>query len=104
MEVESLAYEAELRERDQLVAMEALEPVRTAATVRVRHGKVSITDARTQGGAERLDWVVLITARDLNDAIRSASRIPAARLGRVEVWPVRRTEAPRPGARTDARP
>ncbi len=81
------AYEDALRTSGHLVAMAGLAPARTAATVRRRHGRTFVTAAPCTGGA-RLRWIFLVTARDLNDAIRLASNIPALRLGHVEVWPI----------------
>ncbi len=72
-----------------LVAAEALQPIETATTVRVRNGKVSITDGPFAETKEQLAGFYLIEARDLNDAIQVASKIPPAREGSVEVRPVR---------------
>jgi hypothetical protein len=62
--------------------------VSTAATVRLRDGKVSVTDGPFAETKEQLAGFYLIEARDLNEAIRLASKIPPARLGSVEVRPV----------------
>jgi hypothetical protein len=78
-----------LRNSGMLLAAEALQPVETAATVRVRNGKPSITDGPFAETKEQLAGFYLIEARDLNDAIRVASKIPPAREGSVEVRPVR---------------
>ena len=78
-----------LRARGILVAAEALQPVETATTVRVRNGKVSITDGPFAETKEQLAGFYLIDARDLNDAIQVASKIPPAREGSVEVRPIR---------------
>lgn len=78
-----------LRERGILLAAEALQPVDTATTVRVRNGKVAITDGPFAETKEQLAGFYLIEARDLNDAIQAASKIPPAREGSVEVRPVR---------------
>src|SRR5262245_11258917 len=67
---------------------EALHPVHTATTVRVRNGKVSTTDGPFAETKEQLGGYYLIEARDLNEAIQIAARIPSARLGCVEVRPV----------------
>ena len=72
-----------------LVAAEALEPVETATTVRVRNGKASITDGPFAETKEQLAGFYLIEARDLNDAIQVAAKIPPAREGSVEVRPTR---------------
>ena len=77
------------RERGLLVAAEALQPVDTAATVRVRHGKVTVTDGPFAETKEQLAGFYLVDARDLNEAIQIAAKIPPAREGSVEVRPVR---------------
>jgi hypothetical protein len=70
------------------VAGDALQPVQTATTVRVRGGKVSTTDGPFAETKEQLGGYYLIEAKDLNDAIQVASRIPSARHGSVEVRPI----------------
>ena len=77
------------RKSGLLLAAEALQPVETAATVRVRDGKTSITDGPFAETKEQLAGFYLIEARDLNEAIRVASKIPPAREGSIEVRPVR---------------
>ena len=86
---ECVAYDEELRRRGQCLASEALQPVQTAATVRVRNGKVSISDGPFAETKETLAGFYLVEARDLNDAIQIASKIPPARVGSVEVRPIR---------------
>ncbi len=86
---ECLVYEESLRKSGHLVAVEALQPVQTATTVRVRNGRVSVTDGPFAETKEQLGGFYLIDARDLNEAVRIASRIPPARLGSVEVRPIR---------------
>jgi hypothetical protein len=78
-----------LRSTGVLVAAEALQPVETATTVRVRNGRVSVTDGPFAETKEQLAGFYLIEARDLNEAIQVAGRIPPAREGSVEVRPVR---------------
>ena len=77
------------RKSGLLVAAEALQPIDTATTVRVRNGKLSITDGPFAETKEQLAGFYLIEARDLNDAIQLASKIPPAREGSIEVRPVR---------------
>jgi hypothetical protein len=72
----------------QLVAGEALQPTATATTVRVRNGKVSTTDGPFVETKEQLGGFYLIEAKDLNDAIQVAAKIPSARSGAIEVRPV----------------
>ena len=81
------------RTRGLLVAAEALQPVETATTVRVRNGQVSVTDGPFAETKEQLAGFYLIEARDLNDAIQAAAKIPPAREGSVEVRPVRQLDA-----------
>jgi hypothetical protein len=85
---ETLAYLEQLRNSGYVIAAEALQSVRTAATVRVRGGKLSITDGPFAETKETLGGFFLINARDLNEAIQVASRWPSARLGSIEVRPI----------------
>jgi len=66
----------------------ALQPVQAATTVRLRNGKVSATDGPFAETKEQLGGYYLIEARDLNDAIQLASKIPSARTGSIEVRPI----------------
>jgi hypothetical protein len=86
---ECLACGTGFRQSGLLIAAEALHPVDSAATVRVRNGKLSITDGPFAETKEQLAGFYLIEARDLNDAIQVASKIPPAREGSIEVRPVR---------------
>jgi len=86
---ECLTYSDEMRENGHYIAAEALHPVQTATTLRFRHGKVSTTDGPFAETKEQLGGFYLINARDLNEAIRVASRIPPGRLGCIEVRPLR---------------
>lgn len=84
-----LAYEEVARRSGRLIAGEALEPAEAATTVQVRNGKVSITDGPFAEANEPLGGFVLIDAGDLNEALQIASKIPSARLGSVEVRPIK---------------
>jgi hypothetical protein len=86
---ECLACGAGFRKSGLLIAAEALQAVETATTVRVRNGKLSITDGPFAETKEQLAGFYLIEARDLNDAIQVASKIPPAREGSIEVRPIR---------------
>jgi hypothetical protein len=86
---ECIAYDRTLRDSGRCLASEALQPVRTARTVRVRRGKVSITDGPFAETKEILAGFYLIEAVDLNEAIQIASQIPPARVGSIEIRPVR---------------
>ena len=90
---ECMAFGEMLQESGKRVAAEALESIQTATTVRVRNGNVSITDGPFAETKEQLAGFYLIDARDLNDAIRIASNIPPARVGSIEVRPVRQLKA-----------
>ena len=82
-----------LRRGGHHLAAEALQPVHTATTVRVRNGSVAVTDGPYAETKEQLAGFYLIDARDLNEAIRLAAKIPPAREGSVEVRPVRELAA-----------
>ena len=86
---ESLEYDEALRRSGQLILAQALEPVDLATTVRVRQGKVLTTDGPFAETKEQLGGFILIEARDLNEAIQAASRIPLARRGSIEVRPIK---------------
>ena len=84
-----LAFDKSVRESGHCLASEALQPVATATTVRVRNGKASVTDGPFAETKECLAGFYMIEARDLNEAIQIASRIPPAQVGSIEVRPVR---------------
>jgi hypothetical protein len=85
---ETLAYVEELAKGGHLIVAEPLQSVRTAITVRVRNGRVSMTDGPFSETKETLGGFFLIEAVDLNDAVRVASKWPSARFGSIEVRPV----------------
>src|SRR5687767_13811844 len=91
---EYFAFTDGIRKSGHYLAGEALQPAHTATTVRVRNGKMSTTDGPFAETKEQLGGFYLINARDLNDAIQVASRIPSARTGSVEVRPI--MEFPQP--------
>jgi hypothetical protein len=72
-----------------LLAAEPLQPVETATTVRVRNGRMTVTDGPFAETKEQLAGFYLVEARDLNEAIQLASKIPPAREGSIEVRPLR---------------
>ncbi|KAA0227559.1 YciI family protein [candidate division KSB1 bacterium] len=88
LRAETLNYVDELKKGGYLIAAEPLQSVRTAATVRVRNGKISITDGPFAETKETLGGFFLIEAIDMNEAIQVASRWPSARLGSIEVRPI----------------
>lgn len=85
---ETLTYVQNLKDGGRLVSAEALQSSRTATTVRVRAGKLVLTDGPFAETKEQLGGFFLINARDLNEALQTASRWPSARLGSIEVRPI----------------
>ncbi|MEP7000374.1 MAG: YciI family protein [bacterium] len=82
------AYTADITTSGHYLGGNGLQPTTTATTVRVRNGSVSTTDGPFAETKEQLGGYYLIEARDLNDAITVASRIPGALNGSVEIRPV----------------
>jgi hypothetical protein len=92
-DADCLACSDSLQQSGHRIAAEALQSVQTATTVRVRNGSMSITDGPFAETKEQLAGFYLIDATDLNDALRVAAKIPAARVGSVEVRPIRQLNA-----------
>ena len=86
--VESTELTHELNSRGQFISASPLQPVATATTVRIREGKRLVTDGPFAETREHLGGYFMVDAKDLNEAISIASRIPAARFGTVEVRPI----------------
>jgi hypothetical protein len=86
---ECVANGEALRQAGHYVAAESLQPVSTAATVRVRNGRVTVTDGPFAEAKEVIAGFYLIEARDLEEATALAAKIPPARVGAIEVRPVR---------------
>jgi len=86
---ECIACGEGLRESGHWLGGNALQPVETATTVRVRNGKISTTDGPFAETREQLAGFYLLQARDLNEAIALAGKIPPARYGSIEIRPVR---------------
>jgi hypothetical protein len=85
---ESTELTHELDSRGQYISANPLQPVVTATSVRVRNGKPIMTDGPFAETREQLGGYFLVEAKDLNEALAIAARIPAARWGTVEVRPV----------------
>jgi hypothetical protein len=83
-----LVHEQDLRQSGRLVAVEGLQSSSTALTVRIVHGQVSLTEGPVAGTPGQLIRIFFIRARDLNEAILVASKMPQARMGPIEVRPV----------------
>jgi len=96
-DAECSAYGEGLRDSGHCVASEALEPVRTATTIRVRNGRLSTTDGPFAETKEQLAGFYLIDAANLDEAIRLAAKIPPARVGSVELRPVRELDLDQAG-------
>ena len=87
------AFTQEVRDRGAFIAAEALQPVATATTVRIRDGQTLTTDGPFAETKEQLGGFYLIDARDLDEAIELAAKIPGAREGSIEVRPIWDTNA-----------
>ncbi len=87
LDVASLENDEELRLSGHLIVAQALESVDQAVTVRVRDSGVSTTVGPFAETTEHLGGFVFVEARDLNEAIGIASRLPVARYGSIEVRP-----------------
>jgi hypothetical protein len=83
------AYADQLTKNGKLIGGQPLHPTHTATTVRVRNGAVSVTDGPFAETKEALAGYYMIDARDLNEAIQIASKIPPAKYGSIEVRPTR---------------
>ena len=85
---EYMAFTESIQKSGNYVGGEALHPVATATTVRVKDGKKVTTDGPFAETREQLGGYYLVEARDLDAAIEMAARIPGARDGSIEVRPV----------------
>ncbi len=84
---DSLAYMDELDSSGHLVVCNALQRVRTATSLRMRNGRLSITDGPFAETKEQLGGFMLLEANDLNEAVQLAAKMPLAQLGSIEVRP-----------------
>jgi hypothetical protein len=89
-----LEYREELKSSRHYIASGALQFVESATTIRVRKGKMSITDGPFAETKEQLGGFYLIEAADLNEAVRLAAKMPPARLGSIEIRPIRELSWP----------
>jgi hypothetical protein len=85
---ESAQFAHQLNSNGQYLAAAPLHPTSTATSVRVRDGKRLVTDGPFAETREHLGGYFLVNAKDLDEAISIASKIPGARLGTVEIRPV----------------
>ena len=86
---ECVEFDAGVRKSGHCLASEALQSVQTATTVRIRNDKLSVTDGPFAETKEQLAGFYMLEARDLNEAIQIAAKIPPARVGSIEVRPIR---------------
>jgi hypothetical protein len=86
---ETLAYDDKLRRTGHYIVSDALQSVQTATTIRVRNGRTTATDGPFAETKEQLGGFILIEARDLNDAIQVAAKIPMGRRASIEVRPIK---------------
>ena len=91
---ECFDYAKHLVESGKMIAAEPLHGVATATTVRVRNGQMSMTDGPFAETKEMLAGFYLIDAKDLNEAVNIAAKIPPAKYGSIEVRPVRELDTP----------
>jgi len=82
-------FTTEIIKSGHMRAGDALQPVETATTVRVRDGKTLTTDGPFAETREQLGGYYLVEAKDLDEATKLAARVPGARFGSIEVRPVR---------------
>jgi hypothetical protein len=99
----SLAYDEVLRQSHHFLAAQALQGVDTATTIRMSGGKIAVTDGPFAETNEQIGGFILIEARDLNEAIQLASKIPVVSFGGVEVRPVKELTASTAPGRSETR-
>ncbi len=86
---ECVACGEDLRSSGHMIGGNALHPTSTSTSLRVRDGKTLITDGPFAETKEQLAGFYMLDARDLNEAIQLASKIPPAKLGCIEIRPIR---------------
>ena len=91
---EYMDYTGGIKRSGNYIAGEALQPVSTATTVRVKNGKTLTTDGPFAETREQLGGFYMVEAKDLDEAIKLATGIPAARTGSIEVRPIMPTPPP----------
>ena len=101
---ETLDYVEHLRKSGRLILTHALQSATTASTVRLRGGKLSVTDGPFAETKEQIGGFFLIEASDRQEAIQIAAKWPSARIGSIEIRPIEEELRPdrRYGHRSDA--
>jgi len=85
---EYMKFTNDIKASGHFIAGDALQPVRTATSVRVRGGKTSTTDGPFAETREQLGGYYLVNAKDLDEATKIAAKIPSATIGTIEIRPV----------------
>ncbi|MFZ2061175.1 MAG: YciI family protein [Candidatus Binatus sp.] len=85
---DSIAYDDELRRSGHYIVSDALQRATTAKTLRVRNGKLSVTDGPFAETKEQLGGFILVEASNMDEAVELASKIPMAKYGTIEVRPI----------------
>jgi hypothetical protein len=91
---EYMDYSNRIRKSGNYIAGQALQPISTATTVRVKNGKTITTDGPFAETREQLGGFYMVEAKDLDEAITLAAGIPGARTGSIEVRPILPTPPP----------
>jgi hypothetical protein len=86
---ETRAYDEELQQRGHYLSANTLDYVEASTSGRVGNGRVSVTDGPSAEAREQLGGFILIEAGDVNEALQVASKMPSARMGRVDVRPIK---------------
>ncbi len=89
-DAECATFAHSITQSGHMMAGDPLESVSTATTVRLRNGKTSVTDGPFAETREQLGGYYIVEAKDLDEAIGIAARIPVARYGSIEVRPIRK--------------
>jgi len=85
---EYMSFTADIKKSGHFVGGDALQPVHTATSVRIRDGKLTTTDGPFAETREQLGGYYLVNAENLDEAIKIAAKIPSARFGTIEIRPV----------------
>ena len=91
---EYMSFTESIKSSGHLVAGDALQQVNTATTVRIRNGKQMVTDGPFAETKEQLGGYYLVEAKDLDEAISIAARIPSVRIGSIEIRPIMKFDPP----------
>lgn len=90
---EFMQFLADIKESGHWLGAGPLQPTSTATTVRVRNGKLQTTDGPFAETKEQLAGYIVVEAKDHDEAVKIAARVPSARFGSIEIRPLKRFEA-----------